>query len=77
MYQIFFHIMAIAVSEKTKCKFKVGDKVKISPQVTHYDKWVDAVVIDVEDNSFVGYVITAETDEKVIFFEKEYLFEKA
>ncbi len=64
------------VAEKTQCKFKVGDKVLISPQVTHYDTWVSAIVTDVEDNKFVGYVITAETNDKVIFFEKEYLFKK-
>lgn len=66
----------MAIAEKTKCNFKVGDKVRIAPQVTHYQDWVDAVVIEVEDNPFVGYVITAETKDGVMFFEKEDLFEK-
>ncbi len=65
----------MATLKKTQCKFKLGDKVRIAPQVTHYQDWVEGIVIDVEDNPFVGYVITAKTKEGVLFFEKEYLFE--
>ncbi|MBV7440870.1 transcriptional regulator [Weeksellaceae bacterium TAE3-ERU29] len=64
-----------AIKEKTE--FKVGDKVLISPDLTHKSDWVLGTVIDVEQNPFAGIVITAETeDDKDIFFEKEYLFKK-
>ncbi len=53
---------------------KVGDNVLISPQVTHKSDWIEGTVIDVENNSFVGTVISAETMEGEIFFDKEYLF---
>lgn len=53
---------------------KVGDNVLISPQVTHKPDWIEGTVIDVENNSFVGTVISAETMEGEIFFDKEYLF---
>ncbi|MGV4439778.1 transcriptional regulator [Ornithobacterium rhinotracheale] len=61
---------------KQKSKFKVGDEVLISPEVTHKENWIEGVVIDVEDNPFVGFVISAETKDENIYFEKEYLFKK-
>ena len=55
---------------------KKGERVLISPQVTGYADWVEGTIIDVEKNPFVGKVITAKTDNGVIFFEKEYLFKQ-
>ena len=55
-------------------KVKVGDNVMISPEVTNKDDWEKCKVIDVEANPFIGTVISAETDEGEIFFEKECLF---
>ena len=56
---------------------KVGDQVLISPEVTHKSNWTEGEVIDVENNSFVGTVISAKTSQGEIFFEKEYLFKLA
>lgn len=56
---------------------KVGDNVFISPDLTHRGEWVAAKVIDVEENPFVGTVISAKTENGEIFFEKEYLFKPA
>ncbi len=53
---------------------RVGDNVLISPQVTHKSDWTQGIVIDVEANPFVGTVISAETANGEIFFDKEYLF---
>ena len=53
---------------------KVGDKVLISPDLTHLKEWIKGIVIDVEDNPFVGIVITAETEDKNIFFGYADLF---
>lgn len=47
---------------------KVGDKVRISPDVTHFDEWVDGVVIEIEENRFNGTVITAKTPAEIVFF---------
>ena len=55
---------------------KKGERVLISPQVTGYADWVEGTIIDVEKNPFVGKVITAKTDNGVIFFEKEYLLKQ-
>ena len=50
---------------------KTGDNVLISPEVTHKNDWIWGTVIDVEDNSFVGTVISAETPSGEIFFDKD------
>ena len=56
---------------------KVGDNVLISPDLTHKTDWVKGKIIDVEQNQFVGVVISAETDDGDILFEREELFKLA
>ena len=41
---------------------KVGDHVLISPDLTHKADWVAATVIEVENNPYVGTVISANTE---------------
>ena len=67
-------VIFAARKENTTMKVKVGDNVMISPEVTNKDNWEKGKVIDVEANPFIGTVISAETDEGEIFFEKECLF---
>ncbi len=66
------------INKKTEVnsKFTVGEKVKISPVVTHKSEWIIGTVIEVENNPFAGIVITVQTPDTDIFFEKEYLFQK-
>ena len=56
---------------------KTGDSVLISPEVTHKSDWTQGTVIEVEDNQFVGTVISAETSTGEIYFDKEYQFKPA
>ena len=56
---------------------RVGDNVLISPEVTHKSDWTPGKVIDVEANPFVGTVISAETGNGEIYFDKEYHFKPA
>jgi len=53
---------------------KTGDSVLIAPQVTGRADWTKATIIEVEQNPFVGIVITAKADDGEIFFEKKHLF---
>lgn len=53
---------------------KVGDKVLISPDLTKLPNWTIGIVIEVENNPFVGIVISAETEDKNVFFGQEDLF---
>lgn len=53
---------------------KIGNKVLISPDLTRLPDWVEGTVIEVENNTFVGVVISAETKDGDVFFGKEDLF---
>lgn len=53
---------------------KVGDKVLISPDLTRLQDWVKGIVIEVENNPFIGIVISAETEDKNVFFGQKDLF---
>lgn len=53
---------------------KVGDKVLISPDLTRLAEWIPAKVIEVENNPFVGVVISAETLDGDVFFGQQDLF---
>lgn len=53
---------------------KQGDVVRISPDLTLMKDWVKAEVIDVRNNPFIGIVISAKTEQGVIFFGREELF---
>lgn len=56
---------------------KTGDEILISPQVTGKSKWIKAVVLEVENNPFVGLVVTAKTKLGEIFFEKIDMFKQS
>jgi len=51
-----------------------GDQVLISPDLTGFDKWMEATVIEVENNTFNGIVIAAETKDRNVFFGRRDLF---
>ena len=51
-----------------------GDPILISPDLTGGEKWTEATVIEVENNSFNGIVIAAETKDRNIFFGRIDLF---
>ncbi len=62
--------------EVAQSSFKVGEEVLISPQVTNEKQWIKGVITEIEDNPFVGFVISVKTETLGTFFDKEYLFKK-
>lgn len=56
---------------------KLGDWVLISPDLTQLKEWVKAKVIDIENNSFVGMVISAQTEDGNVFFGRNDMFKFA
>ena len=52
----------------------IGDKVLISPDLTMNKNWEAGTIIQVEQNPFVGIVISAETENKDVFFRKADMF---
>ena len=67
-------VNVVSGNHKYFIDMKTGDNVLISPEVTHKSGWTQGTVIDVEDNSFVGTVISAQTAEGEIFFDKAFRF---
>ena len=56
---------------------EIGDKVFVSPDLTHKSDWENGEVIKVEQNSFVGVVVSAKTDDGDIFFGYQDMFKPA
>lgn len=59
-----------------KSDFNFGDQVLISPLITNKSKWLSGKVIEVENNSFNGLVLSAKTDDGIIYFHQAQYFEK-
>ena len=56
---------------------KVGDNIFISPDLTGQKQWIEGKVIEVEQNKFVGQVITAQSfNDGDVFFGRDYSFKK-
>lgn len=51
--------------------------VRVSPDLTHKSDWVQATVVEVEQNPYVGVVITAKTGAGEYFFGYADLFRPA
>ena len=54
----------------------LGDLILISPDLTMLPEWIKGKVIEVDDNSFIGPVISAETADGNVFFGKPDMFKK-
>ena len=49
--------------------FKVGDKILVSPYLTHKQDWEEGIIIEVEYNTiFNGFVISVEMSDGDVFF---------
>ena len=58
----------------TATMIETGENVLISPDLTGLTNWTEGVVIEVENNTFNGIVIAAETKDRNVFFGRKDLF---
>ncbi|MDR2139451.1 MAG: transcriptional regulator, partial [Tannerella sp.] len=58
-----------------KTTVKTGDRILISPDLTGLSQWEEGTVIEVENNTFNGIVIAAETKDRDVFFGTKDLFQ--
>jgi len=58
----------------TETMIEKGDNILISPDLTGWTNWMEGTVIEVENNTFNGIVIAAETKDRNIFFGRQDLF---
>ena len=54
---------------------KVGDKAKVSPQLTGETDWIEGEVIDIEQNPFKGIVVSIKDKIGRIFWGEERYFQ--
>lgn len=52
----------------------VGDRMKVSPDLTRLDGWVQGEIIDVEHNPFTGLVLSIKDNLGRIFFGQSKYF---
>lgn len=52
----------------------IGDHMRVSPQLTAQPDWIDGEVIDVEQNPFLGLVISIKDKLGRIFFGQSRYF---
>ena len=52
----------------------IGDRMKVSPQLTAQPDWIDGEVIDVEQNPLTGLVISIKDKLGRIFFGESRYF---
>ena len=52
----------------------VGDRMKVSPDLTGLDAWVQGEIIDVEHNPFTGLVLSIKDNLGRIFFGQSKYF---
>lgn len=53
-----------------KKNFKLGEKILVSPFLTHKTDWEEGTIIDVENNTFNGIVISVEMSDGDVFFQR-------
>jgi hypothetical protein len=58
-----------------KTTVKIGDIILVSPDLTGLPQWEKGTVIDIENNTFNGIVIAAETKDRNVFFGTKSLFQ--
>ena len=74
VYQFFCIPLRRNCNEQGNMEPKVGDKMKVSPQLTAQADWIDGEVIDVEHNPFMGLVISIKDKLGRIFFGQSRFF---
>lgn len=54
-----------------KTEFKLGERVLLSPYLTHKSDWEEGIITDIVENPFNGIVLYAETLRGEYFFQRE------
>ena len=61
-------VQANACTSRSTSDFKTGDRAMISPDRTGLNDWLEGTIVDVENNSFNGIVLTVKSDDGRMFF---------
>ena len=72
--QKYFVSLQQNIKTTRKMEPKIGDRMKVSPQLTAQPDWIDGEVIDVEHNPFMGLIISIKDKLGRIFFGQSRFF---
>jgi len=72
--QKYFVSLPPEIKTTRKMEPKIGDRMKVSPQLTDQPDWIDGEVIDVEHNPFMGLIISIKDKLGRIFFGQSRFF---
>ena len=50
--------------------YQIGQKIMVSPLLTHYNYWEEGVIINIEDSTFNGIVLTTKMPNGDVFFQR-------
>lgn len=63
----------LLIFAQSKWLMEVGQRVSISPYLTHLNDWVTGEIIEVEDNPYRGIVIAAKDSfGRIIWGDQDY-----
>jgi hypothetical protein len=61
-------------NDMTATMIETGENILISPDLTGLTNWAEGIGVEVENNTFNGIVIAAETKDRNVFFGRQDLF---
>lgn len=55
-------------------KLEIGNRVKVSPDITGLSEWVEGIIINIRNNPFLGKEVAIKDSLGRIFFAEEKYF---
>ena len=55
-------------------KLEIGNRVKVSPDITGLSEWIEGIIINIRDNPFLGKEVAIKDSLGRIFFGEEKYF---
>jgi hypothetical protein len=55
-------------------KLEIGNRVKVSPDITGLSEWVEGIIINIRNNPFLGKEVAIKDSLGRIFFGEEKYF---
>ena len=55
-------------------KLEIGNRVKVSPDITGLSEWIEAIIINIRNNPFLGKEVAIKDSLGRIFFGEEKYF---
>ena len=57
-------------------KLEIGNRVKVSPDITGLSEWIEGIIINIRNNPFLGKEVAIKDSLGRIFYGEEKYFKK-